>query len=143
MGKVLAPSDTPIRSYRLATEQDLPEIARIHIIAYSRSYFTSRVPGHELQKNCRYLPQSETNMPAALPINCAETGRKRAIEGWSVYDAGTPDTIALFKKRGLRHILITWLKHLWIASWKSLNAGLASVAKKRLSTGKLSCVTNL
>jgi ribosomal protein S18 acetylase RimI-like enzyme len=130
VGKVLAPSDTPIRSYRLATEQDLPEIARIHIIAYSRNHFTTRLPEHVLQRYYRYFLQGGTQISLALSISCAEAVQKEVIDGFAVYGVGIPDKIALFKKECLRHILIASLKNPLAASWKALKAALNSVAKK-------------
>lgn len=132
MTKVEAPSNVPVRLCRLATERDLPEIARMHIAAYSRKHFTARLPEHVLQRYYRYFLQGGTEISLALLVSDPETMHKEVIEGFSVYGVGIPDKIALFKKECLHIILITSLKHPLAASWKAIKAALASVTNKPL-----------
>lgn len=130
MTKVEAPSDKPVLSYRLATEQDLSEIARIHKLAYSRNHFTALLPEHVLQRYYRYFLQGGTEICLTVAGSGAARAYTEAIEGFAVYGVGIPDKIALFKKECLKDILITSLQHPFTASWKAFKAALASMANK-------------
>jgi len=100
---------------RLATASDLAAIARIHKVAYSRNHFTALLPEPVLIRYYGSFLAEGTEIHLAL-------GADERIKGFTVYGTGIPEKIAAFKKGCAKHILLTSLKHPWIAAHKAMKA---------------------
>ena len=99
---------------RRATVDDLPEIVRIHKIAYSRNHFTALLPDQALKNY--YALFLDGGPEIHLAIGAPETSsfdpkRGDAIEGFAVYGRDIPRRIARFKREQFRSIFLTSLRH--------------------------------
>lgn len=112
----------PSVQLRLATQADLPVLARIHKVAYSRSHFTALLPDQTL---VWYYGHFLTD---GAEITLAVHGDE--VLGFAVYGTQLPARIAAFKKTAARDILMTSIRHPVIASRKLLNAVLAGLTTK-------------
>lgn len=107
---------------RLATVDDLAEIARVHKLAYSRNHFTALLPDPILMQYYGTFLNGNTTISLVL-------SNGEEIKGFTVYGTGIPEKIAAFKKACVKDILLTSLKHPWISTQKAVKAVAA-----RLST---------
>ena len=108
----------------LAMPADLPVLARIHKLAYSRSHFTALLPDQTLVSY--YSHFLSDGAVIALAVN------GDVVLGFAVYGMQLPERIAAFKKTAARDILITSIRHPVIASRKLLSAVLGRLTAKSL-----------
>ena len=107
--------DRSVTSIRLATGDDLPRIAEIHRLAYSRSHFTALLPHAVLMRYYGTFLGDGTRISVAID-------RDGRVNGFVVYGTGIPEKIAAFKAACARDILLTSLRHPWMAGRKALKA---------------------
>lgn len=107
---------------RLATQTDLPVLARIHKAAYSRSHFTALLPDQTLVSYYGHF------LTDGAEITVAVHGEE--VLGFAVYGTQLPARIATFKKKVVRDILMTSVRNPVIASLKLVRAMLARLAAK-------------
>lgn len=109
-------SATPL-SIRLATAADLATIAKIHKAAYSRGHFTALLSETVLMRYYEAFLSEGTEISLAV-----DKGAGAVARGFSVYGVGVPEKIAAFKKACAKDILLTSLRHPWLATGKALKA---------------------
>lgn len=109
---------------RLATGVDLPVLAHIHKIAYSRRHFTALLPERTLA--CMYGHY----LADGVEICLATSGDD--ILGFAVYGTYLPERFAAFKKAAALDIFLTSLRHPVIATCKLLNAVLVRLSAKQV-----------
>lgn len=107
---------------RQARRADLPVLAQIHKVAYSRSHFTALLPDQTLVLYYGYF------LTDGAEISLAVHGDE--VLGFAVYGTQLPARIAAFKKAATRDILMTSIRNPVIASRKLLSAVLARLAAK-------------
>lgn len=112
----------PSVQLRLATQADLPVLARIHKVAYSRSHFTALLPDRTLVSYYGHF------LTDGAEITLAVHGGE--VLGFAVYGTQLPARIATFKKSAAGDILMTSVRNPVIASRKLLSAVLARLAAK-------------
>lgn len=111
--------------FRRATADDLPTLARIHKIAYSRGHFTALLPDDVLARYYGYFVDDGSEICLALdgtPRCDAECLPSESVLGFAVFGSGIPEKIARFKRECLRDIFFASLRHPWSAARKTLNA---------------------
>lgn len=111
---------------REANQSDLPELARIHLVAYSTAHFTSLLPHDVL---CDYYSQFICSESRASLLISTENG-KEAIVGFAVHGEGIPDRLTRFKRHHAGRIFRTALLHPVRSVLKLINA-----VKSRLKAG--------
>lgn len=114
----------PSVQLRLATQADLPVLARIHKVAYSRSHFTALLPDQTLVSYYGYF------LTDGAEITLAVHGDE--VLGFAVYGTQLPARIATFKKTAARDILVTSIRNPVIATRKVLSAVLARLTTKQV-----------
>jgi ribosomal protein S18 acetylase RimI-like enzyme len=112
----------PSVQLRLATQTDLPILACIHKVAYTRSHFTALLPDQTL---VFYYSHFLTD---GAEITLAVHGDE--VLGFAVYGTQLPTRIAKFKKTAAPDILMTSIRNPVIAARKLLSAVLAGLAAK-------------
>lgn len=100
---------------RLAQEKDLPRIAEIHLRAYSRSHFTSRLPAEVLE---RYYGLFLNDGAETLLIAHGDEGANETVVGFAVFGRGIGEKIARFKRENLWAILAASMRHPAVAAGK-------------------------
>ena len=118
---------------RRATTDDLPTIARIHKIAYSRSHFTTLLPDDVLVRYYGYFLDGGSEI--CLALDGAENSEleNRAVgevHGFAVFGEGIPERITRFKRECFWDIFFTSLRHPWSAARKALFVAFARLAKR-------------
>lgn len=114
----------PSVQLRLATQADLPVLAHIHKVAYSRSHFTALLPDKTLVSYYGHF------LSDGAEITLAVHGDE--VLGFAVYGTQLPVRIAVFKKAAVRDILMTSICNPVIATRKLLNAVLARLTAKQV-----------
>lgn len=108
---------------RLATLADLPFLAHIHKVAYSRSHFTALLPEQTLVSYYGHF------LSDGAEITLAVHGGD--VLGFAVYGTQLPARIGAFKKTAARDILMTSIRNPVIGSRKLLNAVVARFTAKQ------------
>lgn len=104
---------------RLATEADLPAIAAVHLRAYSKSHFTSRLPASVLIEYYRlFLSNGSQTLVVAESQESAVGG---AVSGFAVFGRGIGEKIARFKREQFAEILKSSVRHPLAAGGKVLH----------------------
>jgi ribosomal protein S18 acetylase RimI-like enzyme len=109
---------------RLATLADLPVLAQIHKVAYSRSHFTALLPDQTLVSYYGHF------LSDGAEITLAVHGDE--VLGFAVYGTQLPERITAFKKKATRDIWMTSIRNPFIASLKLLRVVLAKLTAKPL-----------
>ena len=104
---------------RLAIESDLPVLARIHKLAYSRKHFTALLSHETLARY--YASFLGEGSEILLAIMMDESGAEIPL-GSAVYGRGIPERIKRFKREASKDILITSLHHPFLAIGKFAGA---------------------
>lgn len=121
---------------RPASEKDLPRIAEIHLQAYSRSHFTSRLPTEVLQRYYRlFLSDGAETL---LMVETDESGSETVL-GFAVFGRGIGDKIARFKRDNFGAILAASLRNPVAAAGKAIGKlwNTATLAKAMLCADHL------
>ena len=127
MSEVLTGLDAQSVHLRFAKAADLPILASIHKQAYSRNHFTALLPCETLERyyGCFLTDDSEV----LLAVKQDADGYETAL-GFAVYGQGIPERIARFKREASWDILMTSLRHpflafrkLTVALWTRLGPG--------------------
>lgn len=100
---------------RLAQEQDLARIAEIHLRAYSRRHFTSRLPAKVLE---RYYGLFLNEGAETLLMVHGDEGANETIVGFAVFGRGIGAKIARFKRENLWAIMAASVRHPGVAAGK-------------------------
>jgi ribosomal protein S18 acetylase RimI-like enzyme len=108
---------------RLATLADLPILAQIHKVAYSRSHFTALLPDQTLVSYYGHFLSDGAEITLAVHVN--------DVLGFAVYGTQLPARIVAFKKTAARDVLMTSIRNPVIALRKLLNAVLARFTAKQ------------
>lgn len=94
-------------SLRVATESDLPEMARIHRAAYGAGHFLALLPESVLAEYYRlFLDGGSCAVVAEVP---SETGGPATLAGFAVFGGNIESRIARFKREQRLAILRTAL----------------------------------
>lgn len=110
---------------RKADEADLPIIAKIHKLAYSRNHFTALLSEEILVRYYRLFLDGGTEIYLAIDgkTNCTSQPLPAdLICGFAVYGVGIPQKIAEFKRDCFPAIIATSLRHPVKAAGKFLTA---------------------
>lgn len=118
---------------RRATTDDLPTVARIHKIAYSRSHFTTLLPDEVLVRYYGYFLDGGSEI--CLALDGAEDSKLAnrtvgEVHGFAVFGEGIPERITRFKRECFWDIFFTSLRHPWSAAKKALFVAFARLAKR-------------
>lgn len=119
---------------RRATVDDLPTLAHIHKIAYSRSHFTSLLPHEVLMRYYGYFFGDGAEIWLAVdgPVHYESGGISvDGVLGFSVFGFGIPEKIAIFKRECRLDILLASLRHPFRATKKVLCALSSRLERKR------------
>lgn len=119
---------------RRATVDDLPTLAHIHKIAYSRSHFTSLLPNEVLMRYYGYFFGEDVEIWLAVDgsVHYASEGIPvDGVLGFSVFGFGIPEKIAMFKRECRLDILSASLRHPFRAAKKVLGALITRLERKR------------
>ena len=108
------PSDVILRS---ATVADLPVLARIHKLTYSRNHFTARLSSRTLAGYYRHFLDKSSEICVAI--------KGHEVLGFAVYGTHLSERISTFKKVAVLEIFLTCLGNPFIAASKLFNALLA------------------
>lgn len=119
---------------RRATVDDLPTLAHIHKIAYSRSHFTALLPDEVLMRYYGYFFSEGAEIWLAVDEAVHYEGGGSPVEGvlgFAVFGFGIPEKIAIFKRECRLDILSTSLRHPVRAAKKVFGALIARLVSKR------------
>lgn len=105
---------------RPATEADLPAIAAVHLQAYSKRHFTSRLPAAVLIAYYRFF-LSEGSEIVVLSEPQGEGKGTESIAGFAVFGRGIGEKIARFKREQFAPILKSSARHPLAAGGKVLH----------------------
>lgn len=105
------------RRFRLAGPEDLPQIVDIHLRAYSRRHFTSRLPVKVLERYYRLFlaDGTQTLLLVEIGANVGET-----ILGFAVFGRGIGEKIKRFKRNNSFAIFAASIRHPVAATGKIL-----------------------
>lgn len=118
---------------RRATVADLPTLALIHKLAYSRSHFTALLPNEVLARYYGYFLDGGSEICLALgnADDCKQMNLvAEEVHGFAVYGLGIPGRIAQFKRECSKEILSTSLRHPLIAARKAMVGTFARLARR-------------
>lgn len=110
---------------RRATADDLPTLARIHKMAYSRSHFTALLPDEVLACYYGYFLDGGSEIWLAMghaDKGEANNGLAGGAQGFAVFGEGIPERIARFKRECFNDIFLASLRHPRSAVRKALFA---------------------
>ena len=117
---------------RRAVLEDLPTLARIHKIAYSRSHFTALLPDLVLERYYGYFLNDGCEI--WLSLGPPESiGLSNNIQGFAVFGTGIPERIGNFKRNFFGSIFRTSLRHPLISAKKLWTSILARMSGSPLS----------
>lgn len=119
---------------RRATAADLPTLARIHKIAYSRSHFTALLPDEVLMRYYGYFLGEGAEIWLAVDDSVDDEGvgvPGDGVLGFAVFGFGIPEKIAIFKRECRLDIISVSLCHPVRAAKKFFSVLISSLVRKK------------
>ena len=100
---------------------DLPELVRIHKLAYSASHFTALLPSDVLAAYYGYFLDDNAKIVVAGSLSPGPSGEVGHIEGFAVFGENIPQRIAAFERDYAWQLIAASLRHPLTAAQKVLN----------------------